>query len=554
MGFCVLHYDKQTGSSPGLSQHIERGCYRDGKWVEWHPTNADESRTHLNRELISGDLSRDERITKRIKDALGSEFKPKKNQVRALTLIMSASCEDMQRIMDEGKFDDWCKSSIQWAQETHGEDNVVSAVLHMDEKTPHLHVTVVPIVQGKSKDQAYREKKVKEAEEKGIEQKKKRKYKKKNLDEFRLCAADVMARTKLKSYQTTYAEAVADYGLTRGIDGSIAKHIDVNDWYKSLVTEVVALEKEINEKKNRVKELSAEIKDKENKKELIQMDVDYLADEHSKLDESLKDKRIKENELGKDIEQLSAVKESKEQTIALIKELGSKAIDTISGKSKREKEEMKKQLRDEKKQHTDDVAELKAQHENDVAELKAQHENAVAELKDEHEKKLNKAKSELKEEKKEHAKTQMALDKALTDNSQDELKRQLKETKNELATTKRNETTAKNQKMDAEHTLRLKEMEHEDFLWLVDTCAKCNLPSNVIRPLIEGKEVETEVHGETRRLKFKRREFYNTTASLWVKVKDMWHDFLSWYRRTAEQMKLRQSVSIDNTRKKGLGL
>lgn len=261
MGFCVLHYDKQTGSSPGLSQHIERGCYRDGEWVEWHPTNADESRTNLNRELISGDLSRDERITKRIKDALGSEFTPKKNQVRALTLIMSASCEDMQRIMDEGKFDDWCESSIRWAQETHGEDNVVSAVLHMDEKTPHLHVTVVPIVQGVSKDQTYREKKAKEAEEKGIEQKKKRKYKKKDPSANRLCAADVMARTRLKEYQTTYAAAVQDYGLTRGIDGSIAKHIDINDWYKSLVTEVQALERELYEKKAEKAQLTEDIED-----------------------------------------------------------------------------------------------------------------------------------------------------------------------------------------------------------------------------------------------------------------------------------------------------
>ena len=242
MGFCVLHYDKQTGSSPGLSQHIERGCYRDGEWVEWHPANADAERTHLNRELISGKLSRDERINKRIKDA--GIKKPRKDQVTALTLIMSASCEDMQRIMNEGKFDDWCRSSIKWAQNTHGEENVVSAVLHMDEKTPHLHVTVVPIVQGMSKDQIYREKKAKEAEEKGIEQKKKRKYKKKDPDAPRLCAADVMARTKLKEYQTTYANAVSEYGLERGIDGSIAKHVDINDWYRTLVTDVQDLLKE----------------------------------------------------------------------------------------------------------------------------------------------------------------------------------------------------------------------------------------------------------------------------------------------------------------------
>jgi hypothetical protein len=257
MGFAVLHYDKQTGSSPGLSQHIERGCYRDSEWIEWHPTNADASRTHLNRELISGKLSRDERITKRIKDAGIKTLR--KDQIRALTLIMSASCEDMQRIMNEGRFEAWCTSSIRWAQETHGEDNVVSAVLHMDEKTPHLHVTVVPIVQGISKDQAYRERKAKEAEEKGIEQKKKRKYKKKDPSTNRLCAADVMARTKLKEYQTTYAASVHEYGLTRGIDGSLAKHVDINDWYKTLVTEGQALEQELNQKKAEISHLNGQI-------------------------------------------------------------------------------------------------------------------------------------------------------------------------------------------------------------------------------------------------------------------------------------------------------
>lgn len=264
MGFAVLHYDKQTGSSPGLSQHIERGCYRDGEWVEWHPSNADASRAHLNRELISGDLSRDERIAKRIKDA-GIKT-PRKDQVRALTLIMSASCEDMERIMKEGKFESWCASSIRWAQETHGEDNVVSAVLHMDEKTPHLHVTVVPIVQGISKDQAYRAKKAKEAEENGIE-KKKRKYKKKDPSANRLCAADVMARTRLKEYQTTYAAAVEQYGLERGVDGSLAKHVDINDWYKSLVSE---------------------IKNLEGKRDVIASEVDELSNSKAKVEYAVK--------------------------------------------------------------------------------------------------------------------------------------------------------------------------------------------------------------------------------------------------------------------------
>lgn len=311
MGFCVLHYDKQTGSSPGLSQHIERGCYRDGEWVEWHPTNADPSRTHLNRELIAGDLSRDERITRRIKDA--GIKNPRKDQVRALTLIMSASCEDMQRIMDEGKFDDWCEDSIKWAQETHGVENVVSAVLHLDEKTPHLHVTVVPIVKGMSKDQAYREKKAKEAAEKGIEQPEKRKYKKKDPNAPRLCAADVMARTKLKEYQTTYAEAVGQYGLRRGIDGSEAKHVDINDWYKQLVLDVQDLEQVKEQKKA------------ENKK--IEERTEVLKDQ-----ERLVESRVEQRE--KDLEEMGAP--ISEKSVSVIR--GLLGMDKSAKQKAREKE------------------------------------------------------------------------------------------------------------------------------------------------------------------------------------------------------------------------
>ena len=47
-----------------------------------------------------------------------------------------------------GQLDAWCKDSCGWLQKTFGKENVVSAVLHLDEKTPHIHATVVPIVRG----------------------------------------------------------------------------------------------------------------------------------------------------------------------------------------------------------------------------------------------------------------------------------------------------------------------------------------------------------------------------------------------------------------------
>jgi len=44
MGYAVLHMEKTSGTDAAMSAHIERTI---------KPKNADESRTHLNRELIT---------------------------------------------------------------------------------------------------------------------------------------------------------------------------------------------------------------------------------------------------------------------------------------------------------------------------------------------------------------------------------------------------------------------------------------------------------------------------------------------------------------------
>ena len=51
---------------------------------------------------------------------------------------------------------------------------------------------------------------------------------------MRLCADDIMTRFKLKSYQDTYAEAMAKYGLQRGIDGSKTRHKSTQQYYRDI--------------------------------------------------------------------------------------------------------------------------------------------------------------------------------------------------------------------------------------------------------------------------------------------------------------------------------
>ena len=217
MGYAVLHIDKARGNDSAMTAHIERSFV---------PNNVDATRTYFNRELVqfpAGVTNRTEAIEHRIATA-NIYRKVADNQVKALRFILSGSHEDMLRLESEGRLGEWCDSTMQWLYSTFGKENVVAATLHADEETPHIHATIVPIVQGERR-------KAKTEAENG-----KRKYKTKK-NKVRLCADDVLTPKKLEEYQTTYAEQMKPFGLERGIYGSEAKHRSNMEYYKEILKE-----------------------------------------------------------------------------------------------------------------------------------------------------------------------------------------------------------------------------------------------------------------------------------------------------------------------------
>ena len=240
MGYAVVHLEKAKGSDSGMSAHIERTVA---------PKNADKERTHLNREMITfpdGVTNRTEAIQHRLETA-GLKRKIASNQVRAIRVLMTGTHEDMIKIESEGKLDEWCDDNLNWLRQHFGKDNVVSAVLHLDEKTPHIHATVIPIVETERKRRK-REEQVKKT------------YRKKKPTP-RLCADEVMSRVALKGYQDSYAHVMEKYGLQRGVDGSEAKHISTSQYYRDLQQQSESLQENISElltqQEQAEKELSA---------------------------------------------------------------------------------------------------------------------------------------------------------------------------------------------------------------------------------------------------------------------------------------------------------
>ena len=240
MSYTVLHLEKAKGNDSGMSAHIERTI---------NPKNADASRSYLNKEMIAypdGIKNRTSAIQHRLDNA---KLKRKigTNQVRAIRIMLSGTHETMKTIEKNRQLDHWCDDNLKWLKETFGEKNLVSAVLHMDEKTPHIHATVIPIVSGERR----------KAKKENTDS-----YKKKNQNSNRLCADDVMARNKLKHYQNTYATVMAKYGLRRGIEGSEAKHISTAEYYRNLHLQNQQLEQEKNIKQSELKSIEKNISSK----------------------------------------------------------------------------------------------------------------------------------------------------------------------------------------------------------------------------------------------------------------------------------------------------
>ena len=201
--YAVCHLQRGSGNDSGMSCHIER---KDSKGKVYVPVNADASRTPLNRELITfpnGVKNRTDAIQYRI-DHAGLHRKVAKNQTKAIRIILTGTHEQMMKLTEDGKLDNWIDANLKWLRETFGSEDLVSCVLHMDEKTPHLHATIVPIVTTER-----------------LRKKRKGEKKYETKSGPRLSADDMMRRTRLHEYQNSYATAMKPFGMLSALPPNI---------------------------------------------------------------------------------------------------------------------------------------------------------------------------------------------------------------------------------------------------------------------------------------------------------------------------------------------
>ena len=252
MSYAVLHIMKASGSCTAIARHIERST---------QPDNAHPELRHLNRDDFikypDGVDGLGEAIQHRL-DHAGLTRKIGKNQVLALNVLLSSDGDALRRLAEEGRLNDWAESSVRRAKETFGEENVVGAHLHMDEQTPHLHVTVVPIV-------------TTERKKKASEAKARKHYRTKSGNAPRLSADSIMTRENLTHFQDTYAEAMERFGLERGIRGSEARHVDQHEYYRKCQIKKKDLEQDVVTLTTEKEQLDTETQSLEKRKAELEM-------------------------------------------------------------------------------------------------------------------------------------------------------------------------------------------------------------------------------------------------------------------------------------------
>lgn len=174
----VIDFHASAGMSTNQSNEHQRR-WSDRSWnVAVKGGNYDRTRAHLNFEVARGGvvqpIDQTKSIPRRIKETLAErgiidpneEMKRKgkePNRRTVVNIIFGGSRDRMHRLafgnqtvdLEHGAdnssiirckdIENWAKDIYRFACDKWGEDNIVGFYVHLDEKNPHIHCTVLPI-------------------------------------------------------------------------------------------------------------------------------------------------------------------------------------------------------------------------------------------------------------------------------------------------------------------------------------------------------------------------------------------------------------------------
>lgn len=178
---------------------VEEENERDENYEEGNP-QIDSSRTNRNYHLVTPPPTYMEFINARIA-TLTLKRKLRSDAVYMNSFVLTSDKEFFMELPPAAE-KEFFKDCVKFFADRFGADNIISAVVHKDETTPHLHLNLVPITNGK------------------------------------LCSKDLYDRKKLSELQTKFYENVGKkWGLYRGKFKSGAKHLTASEFKAQRIIE-----------------------------------------------------------------------------------------------------------------------------------------------------------------------------------------------------------------------------------------------------------------------------------------------------------------------------
>ena len=140
MAYAILRFAKHKGgASKALSAHHERT-----KEIYASNPDIDKSLTVQNYHLIAPRWSYGQEIRHRISMA---GCRVRRDSVKFVETLITTSPEFAKA--HESEMPEYFERALGFLKERVGEENIFSAVVHMDEKTPHMHLCFVPLTKDK---------------------------------------------------------------------------------------------------------------------------------------------------------------------------------------------------------------------------------------------------------------------------------------------------------------------------------------------------------------------------------------------------------------------
>lgn len=200
--YACLHTEKRTGNGGNLGHHIDR---TEGYGHTYR--NADPAYRHLNQNIQVNEYCK-MKLPQALEKCLSDGYLPgvpeakkkaiRKDAVKWVETVLYGSHEQLNQVkQDPRQLQQWIDANLQFAKEEFGERNICRFTVHLDERTPHIHVVHVPLTK-----------------------------------DGRLSAKEMVGnRQDMIDRQTRYAQAMAPFGLQRGVRGSKAQHETLREYY-----------------------------------------------------------------------------------------------------------------------------------------------------------------------------------------------------------------------------------------------------------------------------------------------------------------------------------